>query len=795
MKMIRRLILFIVLVPGGLILSGWLALRGSLPQVDGSHALAGLDAPVTVSRDRLGVPTVDALNLEDLVRAVGFIHAQDRFFQMDLLRRSAAGELSELFGARALDHDRSRRVHRLRHVARAILARLKTDRGQILDAYTDGVNAGVAALQVHSFEYLLLRETPETWLAEDSILVVLAMYADLQDENAVADYERGFLRSQLPESMYRFLFPAGTRWDAALDGGTILPTPPPSAAEYDLRSLVAARPELLAFERSPYAPAMAAGSNNWALAGHRTAHGGGLLANDMHLTLRVPTVWYRARYRVTNVRGRNLDITGVTLPGTPLVIVGSNGRVAWGYTNSYGDWADRVILESHPDDDSRYLTADGYRDLDVVRETIQVKGGESVELTIKQSIWGPVVGRDYDGKQQVIHWLAAIPEATNVRLLEMMFADSVHEALRIAPEIGMPNQNLVVADDQGNIGWTIVGRIPRRNRDYDPRLPASWAAPGAGWDGWIDASEYPRVLNPASGQIWTANSRVVGQPGLALIGDGGYWLGARGSQIRDDLTPIRDAIPADFLRIQLDDRALFLDRWRDLALQLLTAPAERQSPQRELAAGLLHDTELRASIDSQAYRLVREFRNLCFARIRDFLTLEARQTDPDYKPRLTAMFEGALWQLVTDRPMHLLDPRYESWSGYLLDILDEALANLASDRDGQLRSWGDGNVLQINHPLGGLPVLGKYLNMPSHPAPGDTFMPRVQGVSFGATERFAVAPGREREGYFHMPGGQSGHPLSAFYRAGFRSWELGEPLPFLPGETQSQLELVPVTNR
>ncbi|MFB3064046.1 MAG: penicillin acylase family protein [Gammaproteobacteria bacterium] len=792
MRRLRRLLLLAILLPAGAFFAGWAALHGSLPQLDGSFDLAGLEAPVAVKRDRLGVPELSAWSLDDLARAIGFLHAQERFFQMDLQRRSAAGELSELFGSRALAHDRSMRLHRLRHVAGQILTGLTADHRRMLEAYTDGVNAGLGALAVSPFEYLLLRQPPRAWIPEDSLLVVLAMYADLQDENADSDAERGYLRNVLPAPMYRFLYPAGTRWDAPLTGPAVNPPSPPAAEVYDLRSIAGAVGDTDPVAPE-YEPEMAVGSNNWALAGRRTAHGGGMLASDMHLRQRVPAVWYRARFKVANVRGRNLDVTGVTLPGTPLMIAGSNGRVAWSFTNSYGDWTDRVILESHPEDDGRYLTADGYRDLQIHRETIRVKGSEDAVLEVRTSRWGPVIGRDRQGRLQSVRWLAAMPDATNVRLLEMMFADSVDEALRVAPEIGMPQQNLVVADADGNIGWTIIGKIPRREGGYDPLLPASWARPGTGWNGLIGALEYPRVVNPASGQIWTANSRTVGDAELALIGDGGYGLGARSRQIRDGLAPLQNATPGDFLKIQLDDRALFLDRWRRLALDLLAMPGARQTAQRQLAASVLADNELRASTGSQAYRLVREFRNLCFGRARHFLTLEARRADPDYRPRLSRRFEGALWQLLEQRPRHLLDPQYDSWPDFLLAALDDSVDRLDSDRDGRLETWGDYNIVRINHPLGKIPLLGAYLNMPPHAAAGDTFMPRVQSANFGASERFAVAPGREAEGYFHMPGGQSGHPLSAYYRAGFRAWANGEPLPFLPGEPAHTLQLLPVS--
>lgn len=770
----------------------WGLLRASMPVLAGEHELAGLQKPVVVERDDLGVPTLRASNLNDLARATGYVHAQDRFFQMDLLRRSAAGEMSVLFGKRALNFDRSRRLHRLRHVAAEIIARSSPDQRDLIRAYVDGVNAGVDALSARPFEYLLLRTTPQPWRDEDTVLVALAMYLDLHDENAHQDAERGRLARVLPAQMVDFIYPAGSQWDAPIEGPAFAPDPPPAARVYDLRAIAMSvpRPEWpeptagLAISDDDHL----SGSSNWALAGGRTANGRALLANDMHLGLRVPAVWYRARLIIAGGTEASLNATGVTLPGTPLMIAGSNGHIAWGLTNSYGDWSDRVILEMDPADSNRYRTPDGWRDIEIVDEIIEVRGSKPVTEPIRQSIWGPVVQTE-SGPQAVL-WLAHSPDATNFELLRMAYAIRVSDALRIAPDIGIPPQNLVVVDHQGNIGWTIAGRIPLR-RGYDPLLPSAWVTDGVGWVGWLGATQYPRVLNPDSGQIWTANARVVGPPDLALLGDGGYALGARATQIRDDLDPLIDATPADFLAIQLDDRALFLGRWRDLALRLLDDTGS--SDDRRARAGVrLEQWTGRAGVDSDGYLIVREFRQAVTARTKSFLVFEARLRDPDYEPRLNRRFEAALWQLITDQPIHFLDPDYGSWDRFLQATLDEVLARLDPGNNGEFETWGQHNVASITHPMASsIPVLGRELNMPAIALPGDTYMPRVQARSFGASERFAVAPGAEDQAYFELPGGQSGHPLSPFYRSEFEAWARGEPTPFLPGERRYELRLVP----
>jgi len=360
----------------------YLGLRGSLPQVDGSAPLAGLSAPVVVERDARGIPTIRGATRLDVARAIGFVHAQERFFQMDLLRRTAAGELAALFGPAALAVDRAHRLHRFRHRAQQAGITAPADEHALIVAYTNGVNAGLAALAVRPFEYLLLRAAPEPWRAEDTLLAIYAMYLDLQGQQWLRESARGVLRETLPPELAAFLDPPGTEWDAPLQGEPFAAPPPPGPTVFDLRNRPVAHPVSQStatppplFALFPAAPAAesetASGSNNWAVAGRLTAHGGALLANDMHLGLRLPNIWYRATLAYPDEHGGERQIHGVTLPGTPAIVSGGNGHIAWGYTNSEGDWADLVVLEPGADDAS-YQTPDGSRSFVRVRETLAV---------------------------------------------------------------------------------------------------------------------------------------------------------------------------------------------------------------------------------------------------------------------------------------------------------------------------------------------------------------------------------------------------------------------------------------
>jgi len=787
-RLVLGLVLFVVaLVAGAAGFVGW-RLRASLPALDGERALPGLSAPVTVERDELGVPTLGGTNRLDLVRATGFLHAQDRFFQMDLLRRAAAGELAALFGPAALDRDRTARVHRFRARAIEQLRAATATTRAALDAYAAGVGAGLAALGAAPPEYLLLRQDPVPWTPEDSYLVVMAMFLDLQDGTCARESARGVLFDALPAKLAAFVAAAGTEWDAPIVGAPIETPPIP---EPDVQEATAPPARAASANAAPEAE-FVKGSNSWAISGAHTIHGGALLANDMHLGLSLPNIWYRMVIELPGTDARRL--AGVTLPGTPAVIAGSNGRVAWGFTNSYADWCDLVVLEPEGTDPEVYLTAEGPRRLEHHEERIVVKGGEDSTLDVAETIWGPVIDRDHGDRWRALRWVAHESGATDLGLLRLEAASTVEEALDVTAEAGIPGQNVVVADRSGSIGWTIAGRIPRRSA-APPSVPVSWHDAGA-WDGWLDAGEHPRVVNPPIGRIWTANNRVVDADRVAVVGDGGFDLGARARQIRDDLLAIERATEIDLLAVQLDDRALFLERWRGLLLDLLTPAALEASTQRaELRDVVEAGWTGRASVDSAGYRIVRAFRFTVAERVLGALTAPAKAADDRFSyARVTAHLEGPLWRLVTERPAHLLDPAFPSWDAWLLAAADAMVESLL-DAPGKTlaeRTWGERNTVRIRHPLSlGVPALAKWLDLPAEQLPGDFSVPRVQGARFGASERMVVSPGREETGIFHMPGGQSGHPLSPFYRAGHGAWAEGEATSFLPGLAEHRLTLVP----
>ncbi|HNX50545.1 MAG TPA: penicillin acylase family protein [Thermoanaerobaculaceae bacterium] len=782
----------------GLVGAGaWVArqLRASLPSLDGHLRLPGLAGAVTVERDVLGTPTVLGGNRRDVARALGFVHGQERFFQMDLLRRLAAGELAELLGPAALENDREVRLHRLRAVARRVVEGAPPAERALISAYTEGVNAGLSALRAHPWEYLVLRTPPVPWREEDTPLVLLAMFIELQETNGARESAHGLVQELLPPALATFLTPGGTEWDAPIDRSTVLPPPVPGPEVLDLRALPPTASPSRRASLDPQHQDLLAGSNSWAVAATHTAHGGALLANDMHLALRVPHVWFRAvlRWPDPAVSGGMRQVVGVTLPGTAAMVVGSNGRVAWGFTNAQIDTGDLIVLDTPPGDDMTYLTPGGPRRLELLAEVIKVRGQPDQALAVEQTIWGPVVDRDHLGRRRVYRWVAQDPQAVNLTLSEMENADNLEAAQAIANRAGIPAQNFVAVDASGRIGWTIGGRIPRR-LGLDGSVPTSWASGERGWFGWVPPREVPRLVEPPDGRLWTANNRIVGGDAPALLGDGGYANGARAGQIRDDILAIDKASERDLLAVQLDDRALFLVRWRDRALVALTPASTASSARRAELRRVLETTWTgRASVDSAAYRLVRDFRLACARRVLGPLTAPCEKASPGFSALDLRQIEGPLWTLLETRPIHLLDTAYASWDELELAALDEVAAAAEKTSGGlAAHTWGRRNTTRIRHPLSGaIPGLSRALDMPELQLPGDSNMPRVQAPAFGASERMVVSPGHEAEGIFHMPGGQSGHPLSPFYRAGHEAWARGEATPLLPGPPVHTLTLAP----
>ena len=816
------------------ILVGWWLLTKSLPLIDGEQTLSGLKKAVIIERDDAGIPTIKAHDRQDVALALGFIHSQERFFQMDLLRRNAAGELSELFGKAALQHDKANRIFLFRHKAKNLLTHLPNKSLNILKAYTEGVNQGINALSSPPFEYWLLSHTPKPWTMEDSILCLYSMYLDLQFQDARRERSLATLQKHLPEDWYEFLKPQEGYWQAPLIPSPQDPlpislpsTPWPSflttrhhttkhhttkqykSKQHTLKLHQFSKIYDTSHENEPSDPrqnvipdtlsklleAPALGSNNWAVTGDYSDTGSGLLANDMHLSIRVPNVWFRAQWKIhaTDIDMQSPDhqAIGVTLPGTPPLIVGSNSKVAWGFTNAMYDVSDVIILNLNSSQ-TAYKTQDGWKPLEKHQEKFVLPDQSIVYDEVITTQWGPVISKT-QSQWEVLKWVALEPQGANLKLLDLEKAETTAQALEIAPTLGIPLQNFMVADHQGAIGWTLAGPLVSRN-GFKGDLPADWSKGYHAWK-FLDKKQYPKVFASSQERLWSANSRTAAEDDTGALLDSGLSLGARARQIRDQLFDQNHFTEKDFLAIQMDNRALLLKPWKQL---LLKTSQSMESPYKELIKDQLLQWQETAEKDSVAYRLVRDFRKQILinsiGQIYQYLI-----DSPDYfkVKGINQRVEYPLWALAHQQPQHLIPPGFKSWDEFFLKMADLVVNHLTLNGEISITqsTWGQYNTPKIQHPLSKfIPLLGWLTDMPSEPMGGDLFMPKIQTITAGASQRLVVSPGHEERGIFHMPSGQSGHPLSPYYGKGHQDWVKGRASPLLPGDSRWVLNLRPKSN-
>lgn len=771
----------------------WAYLRASLAQLDGSVTAAGLHAEVTVVRDAQGVPTISGSNRDDVAYAAGYVHGQERFFQMDLLRRSGAGELAELFGARALPSDRSNRFHRFRARADAAVAAMGPAERRLLERYVAGVNDGLGALVAHPFEYKLIGLPPRRWTMADSLLVVWAMFFDLQGNLEPRELARGWFKEHSDPAQLAFLLPEASEWDAPLDaagpGVTAVPVPPQAPAWWG-RRYASDAPKVAAADFME-----GIGSNDWVVSGKRSADGGAIVSDDMHLSIRLPNIWYRQVLQFPDAKGVKRRVVGVSLPGAgSLIVVGSNGQVAWGFTNSYGDFLDLVALDSDAEHPGQLGTPSGWETPETVTETILVKGREAVQFPVRSVSLGPV--REAGGRSYAVHWTAHAPGAVSFKSIDAETVANVDEALAAAAKFGIPGQNFVAGDARGNIGWTIAGHMPRRARPgLAATFPLDAASADAGWDTLLAPQDHPKIVNPASGQLVTANNRQLMGQGAQLIGDGGFDIGARARQARDGVAALGNKTSVkDVYGVMMDDRALFMAPWRERAIKALDPAALAGQPLRAEFLRLLKDSWTgRASVDSQGYLLTRNFMWALHEMLYGGANSElSRLNQKSNAASASSRWPAVVARLIDGQEKGWLPPDYQTWQQVQLVAIDQVITNAIREYGSlSAATWGRRNTVVIEHPIAAAaPALRAFLSAPADMMAGDSHMPRVSSKGQGQSERMTVTPGKEELGIFNMPGGQSGHPMSPFFLSGHADWVAGKPTPLLPGAPRHTLQFV-----
>jgi penicillin amidase len=728
----------------------WRWSRRALPQVDGEVRLPGLVAPVTVRRDALGVPHIQAASVPDLMRAQGYVTAQDRMWQMDLLRRRAEGQLAEAFGPAALLADRDIRTLGLGDAARRALPQVPPDLRALVEAYTDGVNAWIATHgDALPLEFRLLRYAPRPWQPADTLAVGKLLALDLargwEDEALRATtYDR------LPADVQALLFPKLFADDRILVGRDLPVAPTGGEATSET----------------------ARGSNNWVISGAHTATGRPLLANDPHLGLGVPSIW-----AAVHLTAPELDVAGVVLPGTPGVTLGRNRRIAWGCTNVHDDSADLYVEEFAPGDPDLYRTADGWERVQVRHEPIRVREGSlssswrTVDHVVRATRHGPLV--TIGARQYALRWTALQDDAVELtafaRLQRARNWDEFRDALRAFPG---PAQNFVYADVDGHIGWYAAGRMPIR-RAGDGARPYRGASADGDWLGFVPFDEMPHLFDPPSGRIVTANNRLVGTDYKYRVTRGGVgpW---RAAALFEDLEAREGWTTDDFARLQGERLSL---PHRDLARALREAAARHPGD----AAWSDVAREL-AGFDG---RLEPDRRAAAWA-VLTFRAIGARVILPRLARlpmgRLLSRRVAATQKLILERPSSWVPAADKDWDGVLLAAWHAAEAEM-TDTLGPDRSqwtWGALNVMTIQHPLArAAGVLDPLLSPPAARMGGSNTTPNVLNVTpAGAVEapsmRFIANLADPDDTRLVNFMGQSGHPASAHYSDQFEAWRAAE---------------------
>lgn len=770
--------------------AAWYRLVGSAEYPDSPAFVSGLGEPVQVDFDSFSIPTIRASGELDAWRALGYVHASDRLWQMEFFRRIASGRLAELFGPRAVNTDRFTRTLGLAQIARRSVGRLKPGERAILTAYTEGVNARLSAAGPLPPEFSILRFEPDPWTLEASLMIGLVMNLDLSHWRR--DLARYWAAAHLDSARASYLHPHYPAWGPlTLDGRR----EPPPGVETGFETLVGmprsgkpvstarvvdrARPDIHV-EAGSWDPfdvlatvSVSVASNAWVVGPSRTASGNPIVANDMHLALRAPSIWYIA---VVHAHADDLHVAGFTLPGIPGVVVGFNRHIAWGATNGMVDDMDFVI-ETLSDDGMRYLDGASWLEFDVHRDTIQVRGAEPVLHTVRATRRGPLLS---DVLEHVPGALSAmfLPDHVPVGLdglLALNRARSVEEFHTAARAFTQPHQNLVVGSTDGRIGYRLAGSVPIRS--WDGALPVSAELVGDGWPGVWPTDAHPAVTEPMRDYIATANNlQSVGLDG-AIGAD--YPIPFRALRLTQALAVRRDWTVESTAVLQRDVRSLLADRGIDRAV----AAARRVGD--EATAELLAAWDRQVDLSSVAAPVFYEW----FYGLRARIAADEWQAAPSrsFFP-ITAMLrvleEGDANPWVDD----VLTPERES----LVQLEEQAIREAVRRVDG--RSWGDLHTERHVHPLGRNPLLDRLFgfNVGPYPSAGgpNTLRPDAyrnwQDLSpngpvspwasdYGPSERMVteLTPDGPR-GFVLIPTGQSGNPFSRHYDDMLSRWRAGE---------------------
>ena len=770
--------------------------QAALPALDGDLRISGLSAPVTVRRDAHGVPHIQAASQQDLFLAQGYVTAQDRLWQMDLLRRNANGDLAEILGPSLVKHDRAQRVFQFRRTAQHLYANLPADERARLDDYARGVNLFLAqhpdALPP---EFRILHYRPEPWTGTDS-LSILAMMVETLDTHWDVKLAREQIAARLHNPRLESdLYPVGS-WRDRPPTGELLdlskPHPDPVPApddEEDDRSEAGTAPrqdylQLRSLLGLPACTGCTPGSNNWVIAGQHTASGKPLLANDMHLDLSVPNIWYMA-----DLQAPGFHATGVTLPGDPYVVAGHNEHVAWGFTALYADVQDLYVEKL--DGKGNYQAADGsWQPLAIDHEVIHVRGGKDVSLDVQSTAHGPILTPILNKENRPIslRWTLYDPSLNTLPIYGLNVASNWTEFSAALAQWSWPTLNVVYSDDQGHIAYHAIGRVPLRPAGL-VGVPIQDNAHE--WQGYIAFDDLPSAVDPPAGFLATANARVTTSKTphpLSL-----EWVDPyRIERIYKALQGREMLRAQDMLAVQTD---IYSEVDQELAHRFAYAIDHADGSDERLrnAADLMRRWDGRLTVDSPAASLVTQTRKalwpmLLEPRLGKDLAAQYHWSESNFAEEEIVMNAKADW----------LPPGYKDWDTLLAAAVRNGIQQAKAPADISRWTYGSWHVIDLEHPLAPiLPFLRRFTGTGPQPLSGDTTTVKQVGRSFGPSQRFTMDWSNIDGSTEDIVLGESGNPFSLYFRDQWMDWYNGTtfPLPFTPAavaaQTRHTLRLLP----
>ncbi len=770
----------------------WWFVYRPLPQLDGSVAVPGLHSEVTVERDNWGVPHIRAASVEDLAEAQGYVLAQDRLWQMDLLRRAARGQLSEVLGPATLKIDKDFRMLNFSRAAERDYGMISPEVHKVMEAYARGVNLYI---EQHStrlpIEFTLLNYKPKPWQPTDSLVVACYMYRTLTDTRE-EEMGRAIVTAKVGPELAKDLYSPEASMDHFVVGESNSGKDPHATSQSDHdpeddedemdpeNVLKASResnfaptaPDLTSgfgeevkdwLEESEREIRHTLGSNNWVVDGTHSATGKPLLANDMHLELTLPPIWYEV-----HLTAPEWNIKGFALPGAPMIVVGHNDRIAWGFTNNGADVLDLYIETFNPAHPEEYRVDGSWKKADVYDEVIKVKGAPDEHLRLLVTRHGPVVYQEGE-KSYSMRWTVLEPGALCNFYNWLGKAQNWGEFRETMKGIWGPGQNVVYADVDGNIGYVLGAHVPLRKKGHG-EVPVPGDTDAYEWTGYIPFEQLPQVFNPESGLIVTANARVTGPNYMQYITD--HWEEPyRTARIYDLLHDKRDLRPEDMLRIQTDTYSyphVFL-------AEQLVAAAKVAPPKDERARKLIQSAKDWNGMADANSPVVSFLDASLFEALDLILEPHLGKDTNHYHWRQVAFLQ----RVLTERPTRWLPAEYKNYDELLSVAADQAVKYLqdkTKDADADDWRWKRFNYLDMLHPIGREGILKKLLSITNQPQSGTEWSPRAASRHHGPSERFVANLADWDQSIMLITGGESGQTGSEHYRDQFPYWFEGKAI-------------------